>query len=230
MNCLEFLRALNVDPRHLLLAARQHAENCSDCARRMVKQLNMEATLANTLQVPTPVGMEDRILLATRFSEKRRLALYAVAASVALAVSVTLGSAFFAKPTELDMAIEMAIEHVLAEPEHLAETKVVSSAQLNELLARVGASSSTLLPVTYANSCNFPNGSRGGHIVLATPYGRVTLVLMPNGESGVVQRRKMKGLIAEMYAARQGNYSLIASNDAALIAAKSMLANQLHWI
>lgn len=229
MNCLEFLRALNVDPRHLLLAARQHAENCSDCARRMVKQLNMEATLANTLQVPTPVGMEDRILLATRFSEKRRLALYAVAASVALTVCVTLGSAFFAKPTELDMAIEMAIEHVLAEPEHLAETNVVSSTQLNELLAYVGARSNTLLPATYANTCNLPNG-KGGHIVLATPYGRVTLVLMPNGESGVVKRREMKGLIAEMYAARQGNYSLIASSDAALIAAKSMLANQLHWI
>lgn len=230
MNCLEFQRALNAAPRHLPAPARQHAEDCPDCARRMVKQLNFEANLAATLQVPAPHGLEDRILLATRFSEKRRMALFAVAASVLLAVSITLAPTIFKSPSKPDMAeLDMAIEHVLAEPQHLAETVAVSPVQLNDLLARVGARSDNALSVTYANACDLPNG-KGGHIVLNTAYGRVTLMLMPNGASGIVKRRQMKGVIAEMYAAQHGNYSLVAESDAALVAARQMLASHLHWV
>jgi hypothetical protein len=225
MNCLEFQRVLNADPRHIPAPARQHAENCPDCARRMVKQINFDASLAHALQIPAPEGMEDRILLATRFSEKRRMTLYAVAASVLIAVTVTLGPAIFNSPSEL----EMAIEHVLAEPEHLAETVDVSPATLNNLLAHVGARSDNALDVTYANACDLPNG-KGGHIVLNTAHGRVTLMLMPNGKSGVVKRKEMKGVIAEMYAAQHGNYSLIADSDVALVAAKQMLASHLRWV
>jgi len=225
MKCLDFQRALNADPRHLSHEARQHAEQCADCARRMVKQLNFDAGLMAVLQVSTQDGMEDRILLATRFSEKKRMTLYAVAASIVLAVVITLGMPFVGDKHEIDMAIE----HVLAEPEHLAETNTVTPAQLNAILARVGAHTDTMLPVSYANVCDLPNG-KGGHIVLNTPHGRVTLMLMPSGKSGAVERKEINGVIAEMYAARRGNYSLIAGNDAALTEAKSMLASQLRWV
>jgi len=224
MNCLEFQSALNADPHHLPLTARQHAEDCTQCARRMVKELNFDASLADVLQVPAPDGMEDRILLATRFNEKRRMTLYAVAASVLVVVSVMFSMPFLNGKPELDMAIE----HVLAEPHHLAETRDVTPAQVNALLAQVGARSEVMLPVSYAGTCDLPNG-KGGHIVLNTQHGRVTLMLMPMGKSGVVERKETNGVIAEMYAARYGNYSLIANSNAALKEARSMLASQLHW-
>lgn len=225
MKCIDFQRALHADPRHLPHEARQHAQQCTECARRMVKQLNFDASLDMALQVPAPDGMEDRILLATRFSDKKRMTLYAVAASVLMAVIVTLSMPLMTAKTELDIALE----HVLAEPEHLAETNTVSPAQLNALLARVGARTETMLPVSYANVCDLPNGE-GGHIVLITQHGRVTLVLMPSGASGTMERKVIKGMIAELYPAPRGNYSLIASNDAALTEAKSILASQFRWL
>ena len=87
MNCLEFQRALNADPRHLHMAARNHAEECADCAWRMVKQLNLDATLIDALQMNAPDGMEDRILLATRLGDKQRMTFYAVEASVLIVIS-----------------------------------------------------------------------------------------------------------------------------------------------
>jgi len=224
MKCLQFQSELNADPRHLSYLARKHAEECPDCARRLVKQLNLEASMVDSLQVAIPDGLDDRILLNTRFSHKKYQTLYAVAATVLLSVVIALAMPFINTQAELDMAIE----HVLAEPKHLIETKKVSAEQVNKLLARVGAHSETMLPVSYAGTCDLPNG-KGGHIVLNTNHGRVTLMLMPDGKSGVVEHKERNGVIAEMYAARNGNYSLIASSSAALKEAKSLLASRLQW-
>lgn len=45
MNCMDFQRELNADPRRLSKAALDHAETCPDCARRLAGQINLDAQL-----------------------------------------------------------------------------------------------------------------------------------------------------------------------------------------
>ncbi|MDP1925214.1 MAG: DUF3379 family protein [Thiobacillus sp.] len=225
MNCLDFQRELNADPRRLTEAARIHAETCPACAQRMVRQMNLETHLNAALQVSPPPGMEDRILFATRVGQRQRKQFLALAASVVAGVAVVLGLSL-SQPDAAPDLVALAVGHVRDEPQHLHETVAVAPEKLNSLLALVGASGS--LPATYANNCVLPNG-QGGHIVLQTPHGRVTLMLIPNGKTDAMQRQIRDGWVTEVYAARRGSYSLVASSESALTDAKAILARQLRW-
>jgi len=228
MNCMEFQRRLNADPRRLSALALGHAETCVDCARRLAGQIKLDARLDTGLQVPPPAGMEDRILLATRLDGQKRQRDYVWAAALLAGVALGLGvlaSSHDTRPVDL---ADMSIAHVLSEPAHLHETQRVDRAMLNHLLARAGAQSRGALPVTYAGACPLPNGE-GAHIVLNLQHGRVTLMLIPNGKTDTMLRRTTARFVVEVHAARHGSYSLVAPNESALIEAKALLARQLRW-
>lgn len=228
MNCMEFQRELNAAPLRLSTAALGHAETCADCARRMAGQINLEAQWEAELQTHAPDGMEDRILLATRMIRQKRQRFYAVAASLVGGLAIVLGVTLSQPGAQSQDLVALAVNHVLEEPEHIQETRVVDARMLNRLLAKVGAQMDGVLPATYANACILPNG-QGGHIVLQTPSGRVTLMLIPNGKTDAMLRRSSGDLIAEVHTARHGSYALVAANEAALTDAKAMLARQLRW-
>ena len=231
MNCMDFQRALNADPRELSESARAHAENCPPCTQRLVRQMNLEARLNAALQVAPSLGMEDRILFKIRAGQQQRQQLVAMVSAVVIGLATVMSLSWSLSgsshvPTDL---AAIAVEHVLQEPQHLQETIYISPTKLSELFALVGARAHGSLPVTYANYCDLPNG-KGGHIVLATAHGRVTLMLIPNGKTHVMQRRIQNGMIVEVYKARHGSYSLVSPNNAALTEAKALLARQWHWV
>lgn len=228
MNCMDFQRELNADPRRLTTAALGHAETCSDCARRMAGQINLDAQWEAELQACSPVGMEDRILLATRMGRQKHQRYYALVATLVAGMAVVFGVILSQPDKGSPDLVAIAVEHVLAEPEHLQETQIVDAGRLNMLLARVGAQTRGALPVTYANACVLPNGE-GGHIVLSTQHGRVTLMLIPNAKTDSMLRRTTAGYVVEVHSARTGSYSLVAPNESSLTDAKILLANQLRW-
>ena len=172
--------------------------------------------------------MEDRILLATRICGQKRRRFLALVATLVIGVAVVFGITLSQRDHEAQDLVAIAVEHVLAEPEHIQETQIVDAGRLNRLLARVGAQTRGALPVTYANACVLPNGE-GGHIVLSTQHGRVTLMLIPNAKTDIMLRRTTRGFVVEVHAARTGSYSLVAPNESALTDAKILLANQLRW-
>jgi len=228
MNCMEFQRELNADPHRLSTAALGHAETCADCARRMAGQINIDAQWEAELQAHVPDGMEDRILLAIRMARQKRQRFYAMAASLVGGVALVLGVTLSQPGAQSHDLVALAVDHVLEEPEHLQETRIVDASTLNRLLAKVGAQVNGVLPATYANACILPNG-QGGHIVLQTSGGRVTLMLIPNGKTDVMLRRASGNFIVEVHAARHGSYALVAANEAALTDAKALLARKLRW-
>jgi type IV pilus biogenesis protein CpaD/CtpE len=228
MNCLDFQRVLNADPRRLSAAACAHAEGCPECERRRIRQINEEAQWEDALRVALPDGLEDRIVLAAKMAKRQRQRIYALAASLAAGVAIALGVMMPHLAESPDLAL-IAVEHVMDEPQHLTEDSIVDPGKLDSLLAHVGAQSRGALPVTYAGTCRLPNGE-GGHIVLDTPHGRVTLMLIPNSRTAAMQRRTHEGMLVEVYAARRGSYSLVAPNEAALTEAKTILARQLRWV
>lgn len=228
---MEFQRTLNADPRELSDSARAHAENCPACTRRLVRQMSLEARINAALQVTPSLGMEDRILFKIRAGRQQRQQLVAVVSTVIIGLTAVMGlswslSQSSSGPTDI---AAIAVEHVLQEPQHLNETVHTPPDKLRGLFALVGARTHGNLPVTYANYCDLPNG-KGGHVVLETSHGRVTLMLIPNGRTRVTQRRIQNGMIVEVFKARRGSYSLVSPNKAALTEAKALLARQWYWV
>lgn len=225
MNCLEFQRRLNAAPRRLGAEAEAHAETCPDCARRYAKQMRLEAELAQALLVAPPEGLADRVLLATQLRQRREhLPLYALAASLVLAVGIG-----FSLPSwhQEDLA-GAGIAHVLREPNLLAAHEVVSHDNLSAQFARVGARLSAPMPAVHAGPCEVPGGD-GAHIVLETPHGRVTVLLMPHREAREAASKLDRGLIAVVHGAKRGCYTLVAENARALEFAQAMLEARLSW-
>jgi hypothetical protein len=230
MNCIEFQRELNANPRRLGGAARAHAEDCATCARRMVRQLNREDDLSDALAIPVPDGLEDRVLLAARMEGRRGARRYALAASVLLAVAVLLALPLRDPAPDL---LAIAAGHVVGEPQHLAETNAQAPRRVASLLALAGARLEQALPVTYANDCELPDArghmAPGGHIVIETVHGRVALMLMPHGKTETSQRRKQAGMWVELHPAARGSYALVAPTEAALDAARALVGARVRW-
>lgn len=225
MNCLDFQRQLNADPRRLSPEAEAHAEDCPACARRLVKQLRLESQLAQALLVDPPEGLADRVLLATRLRQRReRMPLFALAASLVVAVGIGLTLPNWQQE---DLA-GSGIAHVLREPALLLASETVTRGQLEAQLARVGAVLAGELPAVHAGPCEVPGGD-GAHIVLDTPHGRVTMLLMPNRQTRQAISKLDQGLIAVVHSASRGCYTLVAENARALAHVQALLAKQLRW-
>lgn len=225
MNCLDFQRQLNADPRRLSPEAEAHAEECPTCARRLVKQLHLEAELAQALLVDPPEGLADRVLLATRLDRQRtRRPLYALAASLVVAVGIGLALPVWHQE---DLAGE-GIAHVLREPQFLVANETVARDRLAAQFARVGAALAGELPAVHAGPCEVPGGD-GAHIVLDTPHGRVTVLLIPHRQAPEASSKLDRGLIAVVHGARRGCYTLVADNARALAYVQALLEKQLRW-
>jgi hypothetical protein len=225
MNCLDFQRELNADPRQISPQAEAHAEACPACTRRLAGQMRVEAELARALLVDPPAGLADRVLLATGMKRQRQMRLYALAAGVVLAVGISLSLPLLKRPENL---ADISIAHVLAEPQFLAQKTLVDPAVVAEEFVRVGARLEGTLPAVHAAPCKVPGGG-GAHIVLKTPYGLVTVLLIPNRDPAELQRAAGEGYIAVVHHARRGCYTLVATSQRAIAYAQAMLAHSLRW-
>jgi hypothetical protein len=225
MNCLDFQRQLNADPRRLGPEAAAHAETCVDCAQRLAKQMRVEAELAQALLVAPPEGLADQVLLAARLERRRRRTrLVAMAASLFVAAGIGLSLPQWQRE---DLAA-IGIAHVLSEPQYLATGEAASQQDVAVQFARLGARLAARLPAVHAKPCEVPGGG-GAHIVLDTPHGRVTVLLIPNRKGRTGLGKRDLGLISMVESAGRGCYTLVAFNQAALDYAREMLRKSLRW-
>jgi len=225
MNCLEFQRRLNADPHRLGPEAEAHADACPACARRLARQMRLEAELAQALLVSPPEGLADRVLLAARLRRRREyMPALALAAGLVLAVGIGLSLPQWGGE---DLA-GASIAHVLSEPQLLAARERVAAGQVSAQFARVGGRLEGALPAVHAGPCEVPGGE-GAHVVLDTPHGRVTVLLMPHRRVEEEARKNDQGLIAVVHSARRGCYTLVASNARALEYVRALLDERLRW-
>ncbi len=210
MNCLDFRRAIFVNPRDLEEAARAHSLDCAACRDFLETQREMDAALFAALQVPPPDGFADRILVTRGLRPGRRRFAWAIAATLLLAGGLVL----FARPwLEGDPLGREAIAHVVQEPQSYTTTHAVSNEILAVLLADQGMKAiRTLGQVTYARFCPM-DGRIARHVVVRTARGPVTLLLMPEDPAG--RRRSVTnrdGMSAVTLPLARGSLAIVASS------------------
>ena len=180
MNCLEFRRHLGSDPASSLAAFIAHRDSCPHCSAAGGRADAFEARLLRAINVPAPVNLADRILLAQttenrQVSRSRRRMRGFGALIVAAAASIVI--ALIALPGRQQSVPELSnlvVEHL---HHHEVGTGDTGSQVTNQSVIDAFAARGVTLSAV-------PAGVNYVHLCPAGPYHTVHMV-MPE-QSGAV--------------------------------------------
>ena len=169
--------AVLADPHSTDAELRAHREACAECREYTERLLRFESRLERALRVDIP----PTAAAVLPFERKPRNAVraprrwMAIAASVLLGVAVA-GGIWLTLPQQ-SLAADV-VAHMAGEPEAWQRTEAVADSELDQVLKD---SKLRLKPdagvVSYASSCAF-RGHRVPHLVVQTPSGPVTVMVL----------------------------------------------------
>ena len=176
MEHAQYRSAILADPRSTDAELRAHREACAECREFTERLLRFESRLERALRVDIPakaaaLPFERKAVRDVR-TPRRWMAL---AASVLLGAAV-VGGVWLTLPQRTLAAAVVA--HMAGEPEAWQRTAAVADSELDDVLKD---SKLRLKPeagvVSYASSCSF-RGHRVPHLVVQTPSGPVTVMVL----------------------------------------------------
>lgn len=199
---------------------------CAKCAALARKVENFDTRIHEAILVPVPEALADKVLLRHKVREPARFGAFgawALAASliIALVAVIQLHRADTGDQERIATAAAVgeghaavaAISYVLDhEPQLLKDNVSGDPAVMKSALMRLGLN----LPakgttVRYLGKCPVPSGE-GEHLVLQTPFGQVTLILVPEQSLGprvVVAYRDRTAAVSPL---RSGSYIVVADS------------------
>lgn len=215
MNCMDFRRAILVDPRAASDDAQQHSRGCAACVDFRARAAALDAEIAAALDVPVPAGLEERILQAAhsgrRDSRRRFLAMAASLAGVAV---VGAGALVARRDDPMALAgIDFVVEE---EANAILTAKAADPAELVRAVQTLGLDlPSQLGEVRYIGTCPF-QGTIAHHVIVTTPQGKATLLLLPDKpieRRGVASARGLRSVIKP---AGRGSAAIISESSRGL--------------
>lgn len=228
MNCLDYRRLKLADPRRLPPQAHAHEQGCESCAAFAREVEAGELELQRALATPVPDGLAERIVLRTGGRAVRRAPLWALAASVVLALGLGLGYLRF-KESGGDAYARLAIEHVVMEPESLTTLRNAEPEAFRRAVESFGATlRQPLERVRYVRLCPFDDGM-GWHIVFETPDGLATLILVSDRRLSSEQSASTTSWSAIVRPGPRGYYAVVASTPEAAAHAENVLQQHVDW-
>jgi hypothetical protein len=210
-----------IDPRRLDAEARAHAEGCAACGELLARSLQLEDRLADALKVPVPPGLADRVLRnATQQPQGRRW--LALAASVVLAVAL---AAALAWPRN-DPLARAGIDFVLyEEAQAILDAKPADRAVLERVATGLGvALPGQLGEIRYVGTCPFAGGT-AHHVLVKTPLGKATLLLMPKRPLASRVVASANGFEAAIVPARGGAVAIVSPSARAIARIEALLGS-----
>jgi hypothetical protein len=215
MNCMDFRRAILVNPRAANDDAQRHARDCAACVDFRARAAALDAEIAEALDVPVPAGLEERILQAAR-SDRRdsRRRFLALAASLA-GVAVVGAGAFVAMRD--DPAALAGIDFVVEEEANAILTaKPASPAELVRAVQTLGLDLPAQLgEIRYIGTCPF-QGTIAHHVIVTTPQGKATLLILPDKPLEHRGTASARGLRSIIRPAGRGSAAVIAESSRGL--------------
>ena len=229
MNCLEFRRHKLAAPKDMVAEAREHESACPGCAEFVRKANQFERELAMAIAVPVPENLAERVLLSHGLKQGYRARVMGIAASLLLVTALTFSAGYYASAPSAYVLNE-SIKHVQGEPAAMTAHQVVNRGDMEQALARSGATlvADVSTTVSYLHDCPVPGGY-GKHIVLQTAQGKVTVITMPNQRVMRKGTLESGGLIAAVMPAGRGSFAIIAPSRVSLAAAEQTLQQYISW-
>jgi hypothetical protein len=220
MNCSDARFALAADPHNGDPALLEHLERCPACAAYASDMHELDQRLREALTVPVPgVKLPSGPYPATpttpasggglaRRETTRRFALAAGIAGVAI-----LAGLLWAGFPRQSLA-SAVVAHMAHEPDAWLTTEALSEAEIDDVMSRSRLRLAHGLPdVTYAHSCWF-RGRHVPHLVVQTPEGPVTVLVLPEEPVQRSIRFDEGGYQGTLVPAPRGSIAVLARAEA----------------
>lgn len=222
MNCLEFRREIVVDPRRASDEAQTHARSCAACSEFRAHALEMDEAIAEGFRVPVPEGLAERALAASGVRPAvSRSSVFAIAASMVLAMLLATGifvvghDDAFARAC-IDFVVDEEANAILtSKPPDPAALQQAAQALNVSLPSQIGE-------VHYIGICPF-QGTIIHHVVLITPQGKATLLLLPEKSLDGKLKASARGLRSVVKSTGNGSMAIIATSSRSLERIESMM-------
>jgi uncharacterized protein DUF3379 len=206
---------IGADPSHLPAEVAAHLEGCADCRRFRDETLALDGRLHAALELPLS-------RFRTKAPPARR---FALAASVLLALLMGGGFWLFRPATALAGDV---VQHVVEEADSWNSHQPMPPAQVAEVLRVAGAHFDSPFPVVYGYPCPF-KGHRVAHLVVQTPDGTMTVMLIPHEH---VRRRtefSRDGMSGVLVPAGKGSVALLTRDGAVPQALADQIVSRVSW-
>lgn len=240
MKCLEFKRLALSDPQSGDVSFIGHSDGCPDCLKYVGEIRQMDADLADSLEVKVPSDLMARLQLNQELSDdeksSKNMQRYAIAASVAIALFV--GGFLFSNQVTLNKQIGQDYKSLLAGVvQHMDEqpiTPVWENAQANRTVNTLLASYDSELKLRQMDNLQFgricPMGQyKGLHASLDTEGGQITFAYIKGESLGELLDVSYQGYITRVKPVRGGNLLIISRSQKSLEQADQQLAQAMYW-
>ncbi len=236
MTCFEFRRLLLAQPRELTPLQQGHAADCASCAKAAEEAAALDMRRAQSVLVPPPEALADKILLRQKRAPRAHYGLWAMAATLVIGIGlgIQVYRSYDTAHENVNTATAVGTNHPAVaaisfvldhEPRLLQENRSGDPNVMRAAFQRLGLK----LPgegvsVRYLGKCPVPGGT-GDHVVLQTPYGHVTLILVPDypvGSRVLVADRNMTALATPV---QKGGYIVVAQSPQVIREIQRMLAS-----
>jgi hypothetical protein len=225
MNCLGFRREKLADPRRLSGEAQAHMRECASCSGFAREIDEAEVRLAQAFSVRVPEGLAERILLARHRAWRTHWTPWALAAGLLMALAVAWNQV---QDPPAERYARRAIDHVLMEPQFLTEVQAGAPAALQAAVAEFGGMMNEPIPrVRLVKVCPAGDG-RARHIVLETPEGLATVILVPDKRVAAAAA-SANGMSALVQPTPRGHYVIVAASQAATASADRLIRDRVEW-
>jgi len=176
MNCLEFRRAFLTNPYDMDEAQRAHIDECDTCARFAVETAGQDRRLQQAMRVPVPENLATDIIFRRSLSGSPRFRMFAVAATVCLAVAMGAGGLKYAGTSDLDREL---IAHMDSDPLHTLAPASNAQRELRRISQQLDVQvREDIGGLSHASLCLI-EGRPGAHLVLGDERAQVTAYLLP---------------------------------------------------
>lgn len=239
MDDLEFRKKAIIDPNNqdpkFLNKIRQNQSN----QQFVEKQQSFNQTLQDTLEISAPENLSDRVILAQQLSQHKRHTTQqrqkqwhnwlvgSVAASMVLVFSLNL-----MLPKTLDSALlaQQVVEHVNTDTHALNVQMNVPKSRIDTMLASYGGKlNGPIGQVSFLGHC-IVGGHTGIHMVLNTPHGVVTVLLLPTQNIDHLASLNDHELNGIIYPSQKGSIAVASEQVEAIETTRQNIDQNLNWI
>jgi len=231
MKCEEFQLRCAANPDTDDSDYLEHMHTCGHCANYAAQMKAFDNDLAAAFRIDVPEDLADCILERHQSASKKPAIfgypLYALAASLLLAMGITMYVLLQPGMLVLDKAV---IAHIENELPHLVQQDNVQFAELNGIMNKIGGTlNSSLGKVNYAGTCHIRKKD-AGHIVIPGETGPVTILIMPGetiSKRQLIHTDQFKGVIVP---SSKGSVAIIGEKNEPLDKIEDKIKNLINWI
>lgn len=215
MNCLDYRRQAHISPRDLSESAQRHESECAQCADIAQRLRNLDSALAEATRVRVPEGLLDRVLPdhGASFESRRR---FVLSAAAGLIVATGAGSLAYLAERDDPLALAGIAFVVEDEANAILHARPTDTAALVSIARQMHVKLPEQLgEVRYVGTCPF-EGTIAHHVIVTTPQGKATLLLLPEIAVRAPGRASARGLQARVIPAAVGSIAMVAMSSKGL--------------